>query len=100
MSVTSTTIVRPQLISFDEPFALQNGRSLPRFDLMVETYGSLNADKSNAVLICHALSGNHHVAGRHHADDKHPGWWDNMVGAGKPIDTDRFFVVALNNLGG
>ena len=100
MSVTSTTIVSPQLISFDEPFVLQNGRSLPRFDLMVETYGSLNADKSNAVLICHALSGNHHVAGRHHADDKHPGWWDNMVGAGKPIDTDRFFVVALNNLGG
>ena len=100
MSVTSTTIVRPQLISFDEPFALQNGSSLPRFDLMVETYGSLNTDKSNAVLICHALSGNHHVAGRHHADDKHPGWWDNMVGAGKPIDTDRFFVVALNNLGG
>ncbi len=100
MSVTSTTIVRPQLISFDEPFALQNGRSLPHFDLMVETYGSLNADKSNAVLICHALSGNHHVAGRHHADDKHPGWWDNMVGSGKPIDTDRFFVVALNNLGG
>ena len=100
MSVTSTTIVRPQLISFDEHFALKIGSSLPRFELMVETYGSLNTDKSNAVLICHALSGNHHVAGRHHADDKHPGWWDNMVGAGKPIDTDRFFVVALNNLGG
>ncbi len=79
---------------------LQNGQQLPRFDLMIETYGTLNADKSNAVLICHALSGNHHVAGRHAAGDKYPGWWDNMVGPGKPIDTERFFVVGLNNLGG
>ena len=100
MSVTSTTIVTPQLIAFEKPFALQNGHILPRFDLMIETYGTLNASKSNAVLICHALSGTHHVAGRHHADDKYAGWWDNMVGSGKPIDTDKFFVIGLNNLGG
>ena len=100
MSVTSHTIVTPETFSFDAPFTLQNGQTLPRFELMVETYGELNADKSNAVLICHALSGTHHAAGRHSADDKYPGWWDNMIGAGKPIDTDKFFVVALNNLGG
>ena len=100
MSVTSTTIVRPQPIAFEEPFSLESGGTLPRFDLMTESYGSLNADKSNAVLICPALSGTHHVAGRHAADDKHPGWWDSMVGSGKPIDTDRFFVVGVNNLGG
>ncbi len=93
-------IVTPQKIAFETPLALQNGQTLPRFDLMVETYGTLNAGKSNAVLVCHALSGNHHVAGRHSPDDKHPGWWDNMVGPGKPIDTNRFFVVGLNNLGG
>lgn len=100
MSVTSTTIVIPELIAFNTPFQLQNGQILPRFDLMVETYGTLNAEKSNAILICHALSGTHHVAGRHNSNDKHPGWWDNMVGSGKPIDTDRFFVVGVNNLGG
>lgn len=93
-------IVSPQKIPFEIPLALQNGQTLPRFDLMVETYGTLNADKSNAVLVCHALSGNHHVAGRHTPEDKHPGWWDNMVGPGKPVDTNRFFVVGLNNLGG
>lgn len=100
MSVTSQTIVTPEIISFDTPFTLQNGQVLPRFELITETYGTLNANKSNAVLICHALSGTHHVAGRHHISDKHAGWWDNMVGAGKPIDTNKFFVVALNNLGG
>ena len=93
-------LVAPQKIPFNTTLMLQNGQQLPRFDLMIETYGTLNADKSNAVLICHALSGNHHVAGRHAAGDKYPGWWDNMVGPGKPIDTDRFFVVGLNNLGG
>jgi homoserine O-acetyltransferase len=67
---------------------------------MYETYGELNADKSNAVLICHALSGHHHVAGKHHADDKNPGWWDNLIGPGKPLDTNKFFVIGLNNLGG
>lgn len=96
----SVGIVVPQTIIFDQPFTLQNGRTLPRFELITETYGTLNADQSNAVLICHALSGTHHVAGRHHADDKYPGWWDSMVGPGKPVDTNRFFVVGLNNLGG
>ncbi|HAU18054.1 MAG TPA: homoserine O-acetyltransferase, partial [Marinobacter adhaerens] len=69
-------------------------------DLVVETYGTLNADASNAVLICHALSGHHHAAGYHSAEDRKPGWWDSCIGPGKPIDTDRFFVVSLNNLGG
>ena len=96
----SVGIVTPQTIAFEQPFVLQNGDTLPRFDLITETYGTLNADKSNAILICHALSGTHHVAGRHHPDDKHPGWWDNMVGPNKPVDTNRFFVVGLNNLGG
>ena len=96
----SVGVVAPQKIAFEQPLALQNGQVLPRFDLMVETYGVLNAAKSNAVLICHALSGNHHVAGKHAETDKHSGWWDNMVGPGKPIDTNAFFVIALNNLGG
>ena len=93
-------IVVPQTLAFETPFTLENGRTLPRFDLITETYGTLNAEKSNAVLICHALSGTHHVAGRHSADDKYPGWWDSMVGPGKPVDTNRFFVVGVNNLGG
>lgn len=98
--IDSIGIVTPQKWSFDSPLTLQNGCILPRFELMIETYGTLNADKSNAVLICHALSGNHHVAGYHSKNDKHPGWWDNMIGSGKPVDTNRFFVVGLNNLGG
>ncbi|MDO4695914.1 MAG: homoserine O-acetyltransferase [Neisseria sp.] len=96
----SVGLVSPQKIPFETVIKLRNGQELPRFDLMVETYGTLNADKSNGVLICHALSGNHHVAGYHSETDKYPGWWDNMVGPGKPIDTNRFFVVGLNNLGG
>lgn len=98
--IDSIGIVTPQKWSFDSPLTLQNGCILPRFELMIETYGTLNAEKSNAVLICHALSGNHHVAGYHSKNDKHPGWWDNMIGPGKPVDTNRFFVVGLNNLGG
>lgn len=98
--IDSIGIVTPQKWSFDSPLTLQNGCVLPRFELMIETYGTLNEDKSNAVLICHALSGNHHVAGYHSKNDKHPGWWDNMIGPGKPVDTNRFFVVGLNNLGG
>ncbi len=73
---------------------------LPRYELVYETYGELNAAKSNAILICHALSGHHHVAGYYANDEKNIGWWDNMVGPGKPIDTDKFFVIGLNNLGG
>lgn len=93
-------IVCPSKLSFDDALALESGRVLPRFDLMVETYGVLNAQRSNAVLVCHALSGDHHAAGLHAGEDRKPGWWDSAIGPGKPIDTDRFFVVSLNNLGG
>jgi homoserine O-acetyltransferase len=73
---------------------------LPAYDLVYETYGTLNADQSNAVLVCHALSGNHHVAGKYHENDKNAGWWDNMIGPGKPLDTNKYFVIGVNNLGG
>lgn len=96
----SVGIVKPELYHFDEPLQLRSGKVLERYDLMVETYGELNTDRSNAILICHALSGDHHAAGYHAATDRKPGWWDNCIGPGKPIDTDRFFVVCLNNLGG
>ncbi|GHD64919.1 homoserine O-succinyltransferase MetX [Jeongeupia chitinilytica] len=96
----SVGIVAPQTAVFDAPIQLASGAVLPRFELVYETYGTLNADASNAILICHALSGHHHVAGRHQPDDKAAGWWDNMIGPGKPIDTDRFFVIGVNNLGG
>ena len=95
MSESSIGIVTAQKIAFDTPIILQNGDTLPRFDLMIETYGSLNDNASNAVLICHALSGNHHVAGRYHAYDKYAGRWDNMVGSNKPIDTNKFFCGGL-----
>ena len=93
-------IVAPQIAHFNEPLTLKSGQVLPQFNLIYETYGELNADKSNAVMICHALSGHHHVAGKHHEDDKNPGWWDNLIGPGKPLDTNKFFVIGLNNLGG
>ena len=95
----SVGIVKPRQLHFDEPLELACGRSLAEYDLTIETYGELNAERSNAVLICHALSGHHHAAGVHHKGDK-PGWWDNYIGPGKPIDTDKFFVVSLNNIGG
>lgn len=97
---SSVGIVTAQTAHFTEPLALKSGAVLSEYDLTYETYGMLNADKSNAVLICHALSGNHHVAGKYREDDKYPGWWDNMVGPGKPLDTRRFFVIGVNNLGG
>ena len=96
----SVGTVAPLLLHFDAPLLLACGATLLEFDLMVETYGVLNAARSNAVLICHALSGNHHAAGYYNADDRRAGWWDNCIGPGKPIDTNRFFVVCLNNLGG
>lgn len=96
----SVGLVTPQTLHFDEPLKLASGRVLDHYDLVIETYGELNAEKSNGVLICHALSGNHHAAGYHSVDDRKPGWWDSYIGPGKPIDTNRFFVVALNNLGG
>ncbi len=96
----SVGVVTPQTFAHETPFALRSGVVLPRFDLVYETYGALNAQRNNAVLICHALSGNHHAAGRHSADDAKPGWWEACIGPGKAIDTNRFYVVALNNLGG
>ena len=102
MSVASDSvgIVRPEKFSFEEPLELECGRVLPRFEIMVETYGQLNANRSNAILICHALSGHHHAAGYHHEHDKKAGWWDECIGPGKAIDTNLFYVVALNNIGG
>jgi len=96
----SVGIVSAQRATFDTPLIFRSGAVLPRYELVYETYGTLNADKSNAILICHALSGHHHVAGYYADDLKNIGWWNNMVGPGKPIDTDRFFVIGLNNLGG
>ena len=90
--------VSPQCLRVEDSFALQDGSVLPGFELMYETYGTLNAAKSNAILVCHALSGHHHVAGEY--ADGSIGWWDNIVGPGRPLDTERFFVVGVNNLGG
>ncbi len=86
---------------FDTPLPLQSGASLADYTLIYETYGTLNADRSNAVLICHALNASHHVAGMYEGVDgsKNVGWWDNMVGPGKPVDTSRFFVIGVNNIG-
>ncbi|MBT3504824.1 MAG: homoserine O-acetyltransferase [Piscirickettsiaceae bacterium] len=96
----SVGLVSPQTLHIDSPIILEGGKSLPAYDLVFETYGQLNQDASNAILICHALSGDHHVAGYYTMEDKRPGWWDNVIGPGKAIDTNQFFVVCLNNLGG
>jgi homoserine O-acetyltransferase len=96
----SVGIVTPRVEHFDEPLALSSGQVLPAYDIVYETYGELNADRSNAILICHALSGTHHAAGWHSENDRKPGWWDHCIGPGKPIDTRLFHVVSLNNLGG
>jgi len=96
----SIGIVSAQHATFDTPLVFRSGAVLPRYELVYETYGKLNADKSNAILICHALSGHHHVAGYYADAPDNVGWWDTMIGPGKPIDTDRFFVIGLNNLGG
>ena len=92
-------VATPQSMHFDAPLALQSGASIRQYDLAFETYGTLNADKSNAVLICHALNASHHVAGVYPGQTKSEGWWDSMIGPGKPVDTDRFFVIGVNNLG-
>ncbi|MDO6387103.1 homoserine O-acetyltransferase [Uliginosibacterium sp. 31-12] len=96
----SVGIVTPQCAHFDEPLPLRSGSSLPAYDLVYETYGTLNAERSNAVLVCHALSGSHHVAGTYAGQSKSTGWWDNLVGPGRPLDTNKFFVIGINNLGG
>jgi homoserine O-acetyltransferase len=96
----SVGIVTPRIARFEEPLPLACGRDLPAYELIYETYGELNAQRSNAILVCHALSGHHHAAGYHSADDKRPGWWDECIGPGKPIDTRHFYVVSVNNIGG
>ena len=96
----SIGIVKAQTAHFDAPLTLKSGEILPQFDLVYETYGTLNAQKNNAVIVCHALSGTHHVAGKYSESDKNAGWWDNLIGPNKPLDTNKFFVIGLNNLGG
>ena len=95
----SIGIVAPQTMHFAEPLRLQSGSVIGNYQLVVETYGELNAARSNAVLVCHALNASHHVAGVYADDPRSTGWWDNMVGPGKPLDTNRFFVIGVNNLG-
>jgi homoserine O-acetyltransferase len=92
-------IAVPQFMHFPDALALQSGASIRDYTLAYETYGTLNAERSNAVLVCHALNASHHVAGVYEGQDKSEGWWDNMIGPGKPVDTDRFFVIGVNNLG-
>jgi homoserine O-acetyltransferase len=87
-------------MAFEQTLTLASGAMLPHYELVFETYGELNAARDNAVLICHALSGDHHAAGYHTAGEQRPGWWDNLIGPGRPLDTRRFFVVCPNNLGG
>ena len=94
-----TLVAKPQSLLFEQHLQLQGGGVLRDYQLSFETYGELNAQRNNAVLICHALNASHHVAGVYANQDKSEGWWDNMVGPGKPVDTDRFFVIGVNNLG-
>ena len=91
--------INRQLIGFKNSFTLESGKILSRFELMVDTYGELNSDASNAILVCHAFSGNHHAAGKHETVATE-GWWDQMIGPGKAIDTNKYFIVCPNNLGG
>jgi len=96
----SVGVVSPKLTRFDDPIALKSGASLNSYELAYETYGTLNAARDNAVLVCHALNASHHVAGVYADDAANVGWWDNLIGPGKPVDTNRFFVMGVNNIGG
>ncbi|HVY08326.1 MAG TPA: homoserine O-acetyltransferase [Burkholderiales bacterium] len=96
----SIGVVSPGIALFEEPIALKSGARLERYELAYETYGTLNAARTNAVLVCHALNASHHVAGVYANDADNVGWWDNLIGPGKPVDTNRFFVVGINNIGG
>ena len=96
----SVGVVSAKLARFEDPIALKSGARLDAYELAYETYGNLNAARSNAVLVCHALNASHHVAGVYADDAENIGWWDNLIGPGKPLDTDRFFVVGVNNIGG
>ncbi|MDE2048608.1 MAG: homoserine O-acetyltransferase, partial [Betaproteobacteria bacterium] len=97
--MASLGTVTPQSMHFSQPLPLASGAQLAGYDLVYETYGTLDARRRNAVLVCHALNASHHVAGTYADDDGRAGWWDNLVGPGKPLDTDRFFVIGVNNLG-
>ncbi len=99
MRAGSVGVVQAQSLRFAQPLALASGAQIADYSLMYETYGTLNADRSNAVLVCHALNASHHVAGRDADNPNSVGWWDNMIGPGKPVDTSRFFVIGVNNLG-
>jgi len=96
----SVGVVSPKLARFEDPIALKSGARLDAYELAFETYGTLNPARSNAVLVCHALNASHHVAGVYAGDPENIGWWDNLIGPGKPVDTDRFFVIGVNNIGG
>ncbi len=96
----SVGLIQPQTWHTDQPLTLDCGRVLAGFDLVYETYGTLNKRRNNAILVCHALSGDHHVAGYHQMADRKPGWWETAIGPGKPLDTHRFFIVCPSNLGG
>jgi homoserine O-acetyltransferase len=96
----SVGVVSPKLAHFNEPIELKSGARLDSYALAYETYGTLDAARSNAVLVCHALNASHHVAGVYADDPENVGWWDNLIGPGKPVDTNRFFVIGVNNLGG
>ena len=96
----SIGIVKSNTVEIKQSLKLDCGKTLNNFSLIYETYGRLNPEKSNAILICHALSGDHHAAGYYSDEDKKPGWWDSCIGPGKPFDTNKFFIVSLNNLGG
>ena len=93
-------LVVPRDFVSTQPFTFKSGQTLPGFTLRYETYGQLSVTRDNAILICHALSGDHHCAGVHSAEDRKPGWWNNLIGPDKAVDTDRFFVVGVNVLGG
>ena len=94
-----TFLATPQSLTFDAPLPLQSGASIRGYSLTYETYGQLNTARDNAVLVCHALNASHHVAGHYEGQDRSEGWWSTMIGPGKPVDTDRFFVIGINNLG-
>jgi homoserine O-acetyltransferase/O-succinyltransferase len=103
MSHNSVGLVRPQTFTFgsgDDPLVLESGRTLGPVDIVYETYGEPNSDKSNAILILHALSGNHHAAGYNDPHDRQTGWWDGMIGPGKAFDTNRYWVICSNIIGG
>ncbi|HOE42890.1 MAG TPA: homoserine O-acetyltransferase [Rhodoferax sp.] len=98
-TLNTDMIATPQSMPFTAALPLRSGASLRDYSLSFETYGTLNASRTNAVLVCHALNASHHVAGVYAGQDKSEGWWDNMIGPGKPLDTDKFFVIGINNLG-